>query len=83
VKVGAAVEKIYVSWTTQWELARYVDHYLASRKYLVTDEARAALRKLIAHVKIRPLKKADVDFFLDRNVAKKLKLEAAAKKKGK
>jgi hypothetical protein len=64
-------------------MARYVDYYLTSRKYLVTDEARAALRKLIAHIKIRPLKKADVDFFLDRNVPKKLKLEAAAKKKGK
>ena len=76
MKVGAAVERIYVSWTEQWEMARYVDHYLTARNYVVNDESRAAIRMLIAHFKPRPLKKGDLDFFLDANVHKKLKLES-------
>jgi hypothetical protein len=81
MKVGAAVERVYISWTNHWEMSRYVDHYLTSRHYAVTDEARAAIRKLISHIKTRPLKKSDLDFFLDANVPKKLKLETASGRK--
>jgi hypothetical protein len=80
MKAGAAVERVYISWTNHWEMDQYVDHYLTSRHYAVTAEARAAIRKLISHIKTRPLKKADLDFFLDANVGKKLKLEKASAK---
>ena len=73
---AVTAERIYLSWTKHWEMDRYVDHYLTTRHYVVTDESRAAIRKLITHIRTRPLKKGDLDFFLDANVHKKLKLES-------
>ena len=78
------MEKIYVSWTEQWGVTRYIDHYLTSRKYAVDDQSRAALRMLIAQYPSKaPLKKSDLDFYLDANVKNILKLEKAVKEKKK
>jgi hypothetical protein len=74
------MERIYVSWTEQWDIARYVDHYLEARHYVVDAAARVGIRKLIAHFPGKaPIKKGDLDFYLDRNVPKKLHLQVAAK----
>ncbi len=72
------MDKIYVSWTEQWRTTQYVDHYLTSRKYVVNDKSRAAIRMLIAQYPSKgPLKKSDLDFYLDANVKNILKLEKA------
>ena len=74
------MEKIYVSWTEQWKVAQYIDHYLKSRKYVVNDQSRAAIRMLIAQYPSKgPLKKSDLDFYLDANVKNIVKLEKVAK----
>jgi hypothetical protein len=76
------MEKIYVSWTEQWRTTQYIDHYLKSRKYIVNDQARAAVRMLIAQYPSKPpLKKTDLDFYLDANVKNILKLEKVAARK--
>jgi hypothetical protein len=78
------MEKIYVSWTEQWPVAQYIDHYLKSRRYAVNDLSRAAIRMLVAQYPGRPpLKKSDLDFYLDANVKNILKLEKVAKEKKK
>ena len=60
--------RIYVSWTEQWDLARYVDHYLKERKLAVNAELRGAVSRRIAkYPGAGPLKKADVDYYLDAN----------------
>lgn len=84
LKKGAAKARpIYVSWTEQWDLGRYVDHYLESRKYLVNAVARATVKAHIAkYPSTATLKKSDLDFYLDRNVPK-LALAPAPKGKGK
>jgi hypothetical protein len=76
------MDRIYASWTEQWDIARYVDHYLESRNYVVDAAARAGIRQLIAHFPGKaPIKKGDLDFYLDRNVPKKLHLELEARPK--
>jgi hypothetical protein len=61
-------DRIYVSWTEYWDLVRYVDHYITSRNYPVTDQMRAKIRECMAkYPGGHPLKKADMDFYLDSN----------------
>jgi hypothetical protein len=60
--------RIYVSWTEQWNLARYVDHYLKERELAVSAELRGAVGRRIARLPGGcTLKKADVDCYLDAN----------------
>jgi hypothetical protein len=59
-------DRIYVSWTEQWDIARYVDHYIADRKLRVSDDLRATLTQRIAKYPwAGPRKKADMDRYLD------------------
>jgi hypothetical protein len=61
-------DRIYVSWTEHWDLVRYVDHYITSRNHPVTDQTRSKIRECMAkYPGSHPLKKADMDFFLDSN----------------
>jgi predicted alpha-1,6-mannanase (GH76 family) len=70
-------DRIYVSWTEQWELARYVDDYLESRKLRRDEEARAKIQRSIEEFQIHgALRKADVDYYLDVNVRPELQLPA-------
>jgi hypothetical protein len=60
--------RIYVSWTEQWDLPRYVDHYLRERKLAVNAELRGAVSRRIARFPGEGmLKKCDVDYYLDSN----------------
>ena len=71
----AARDRIYVSWTEQWDLPRYVDDYLQTRKLRRDDEARSRVQKCIEEFVIEgPLRKADVDYLLDANVRRELEL---------
>jgi hypothetical protein len=70
-------DRIYVSWNEQWDLERYVDDYLATRKLRIDAEARARIRKSIAEFTgTGALRKSDVDYYLDANVRKELELPA-------
>jgi hypothetical protein len=61
-------EEIHVSWTTAWTLERYVGWYLETRKHPLNDEWRfAVLDMLKAFPATGPMRKTDVDFFLDTN----------------
>ena len=63
-----STDRIYISWSEQWDLARYVDHYLRERKLSVTDALRDRIRKRIAAYPWKgPRKKADLDHYLDAN----------------
>lgn len=68
LRPGVAGDRIYVSWTEYWGLERYVDHYITSRNQRVNDDLRWKIRKCMAKYPGRgPLKKADMDYFLDAN----------------
>ena len=45
---SAPSDRIYVSWTEQWDVARNVEHYIGERKLRASDELRATLRQRIA-----------------------------------
>ena len=73
----AARDRIYVSWTEQWEVTRYVDDYLQTRKLRTDAEARERIQRCIAEFKVEgALRKADVDYYLDVNVRGELELPA-------
>ncbi len=72
--------RIYVSWNEQWDLLTYVQQYLNERGLRDDHAARKAVREWIDRFPQEgPLKKADVDFYLDKNV--KSRLAAEEKKK--
>ena len=71
----AARDRIYVSWNEQWEVTRYVDDYLQTRKLRTDPEARERIQRCIADFKVEgALRKADVDYYLDANVKEELRL---------
>ena len=73
-----ARDRIYVSWTEQWDVARYVDDYLQSRKLRRDDSARERVTRSIEEFQTHgALRKADIDYFLDVNVRPELELPAA------
>ncbi|MGZ5081707.1 MAG: hypothetical protein ACXWBT_19350 [Usitatibacter sp.] len=68
----AGIQRIHVSWTQQWDIAQYVEHYLQTRNYQLTEEACAAIREFIATYPGKPpCTKADMDFYLDANAEAK------------
>jgi hypothetical protein len=73
-------DRIYVSWTEQWDLARYVDHYLNDRKLGVSTELRAAVNRRIAKFPGQgALKKSDMDYYLDANACEFIEPRGPAK----
>jgi hypothetical protein len=63
------IERIFVSWTQQWDLATYIDHYLRTRRIAVTDESRERVWRCMDAFRGRsPYTKSDLDFFLDANL---------------
>jgi hypothetical protein len=68
VKPRLAPIRIYVSWTEYWDLPRYVDHYLKERRLAVNAALRAAVsRRMAKYPGAGPLRKADMDYYLDAN----------------
>ena len=63
-----SADRIYISWTEQWDLPRYVDNYLRERKLAVNAELRGAVIRRIAKFPGEgTLKKSDMDYYLDAN----------------
>jgi hypothetical protein len=61
-------DRIYVSWSEQWDLSRYADNYLQERKLVIDDQARKEVLRHIAQCPANgALRKADVDYYLDVN----------------
>ena len=61
-------DEIHVSWTTAWPVERYVAWYLENRKHPLNDEWREAVRDILKSFPATgPMRKTDVDFFLDTN----------------
>ena len=69
----APTDRVYVSWSEHLELTDYVDRYLTSRKYAVSNLARSAILEcMAAYPGHAPYRKADMDFYLDANVKSKV-----------
>lgn len=61
-------DEIHLSWTTTWPVERYVRWYLESRKHPANDEWHGAVREMLKSFPATgPMRKTDVDFFLDSN----------------
>jgi hypothetical protein len=69
----APTDRVYVSWSEHLDLTEYVDSYLASRKYAVSSHSRSAILECMAsYPGNAPYRKADMDFYLDANVTRKV-----------
>jgi hypothetical protein len=66
-----ARNRVYVTWSETWDLARYIEDYLKSRRLRTDDAARAHIHHSIARYPWKgPLRKADVDHYLDTSISK-------------
>lgn len=64
-------DQVYVSWTETWSLSRYIEEWLRSRRLRMDDAARAAVYHAITRYPWQgPLRKSDVDYYLDTSVNK-------------
>ena len=66
---ATGIDRIFVSWTRQWDLATYIDHYRRTRRIAVTDENRERVwRRMDGFHGRPPYTTSDLDFFLDANL---------------
>lgn len=66
-----ARDRIYVSWSETVSLARYIEDWLKSRHLRLDDAARAQVfHAIIRYPWKGPLRKIDVDPYLDSSVNK-------------
>ena len=66
-----ARDRIYVSWSETWSLSRYIEEWLKSRRLRTDDAARAHVYHAIARYSWKgPLRKIDVDPYLDASINK-------------
>lgn len=65
----AAIDRIFVSMTQQWDLETYVDSYLSSRRIARTHANRERVWDCVIEFRGRaPYMKSDLDFFLDAHL---------------
>lgn len=66
-------DRVYVSWSEHVDLHDYVKGYLVSRRYVASEHARnAVLACMSTFPGAAPYRKADIDFYLDRNLERKV-----------
>jgi hypothetical protein len=66
-------DRVYVSWSEHIDLHEYVSGYLASRRFAVDERARTAVLECMAVFPGQaPYRKADMDFYLDRNLERRV-----------
>jgi hypothetical protein len=64
-------DRIYVSWNETWALSQYIEEYLKTRNLRRDEAARAHVFHAINRYPWSgPLRKADVDYFLDGSISK-------------
>jgi hypothetical protein len=67
--MAATHDRVFVNWTEQWELERYIENYVRSRR--LSPAAREFVRDRIAtYPGSPPITKSDLDFYLDANVGR-------------
>lgn len=66
------LDRIYVSMTEEYEVEYYIDHYLETRGYGITNANRDVITaELESYPGRAPWKRVDLDAYLDRRVSKK------------
>jgi hypothetical protein len=69
----APTDRVYVSWSEHLDITDYVNQYLVSRRYVVSTHTRSAILECMASYPGKaPYRKADMDFYLDANVTRKV-----------
>ena len=69
----APTDRVYISWSEHVDIHDYVRGYLASRRYVASERARnAVLECMSSFPGAAPYRKADIDFYLDRNLERKV-----------
>jgi hypothetical protein len=64
-------DQVYISWSETMPISRYIEEWLKARRLRTDDAARAHVYHAIARYPwTGPLRKADVDFYLDSSVNK-------------
>lgn len=65
------IDRVSVSWNEEWDLARYLERYLVTRRLSGNEHARAALQECLdRYPGVPPFRKSDLDYFLDANFAR-------------
>ncbi len=66
---GVGRDRIYMSWTEQWDLPRYAAQYLDTRKKVSATPAEV-LARIAQFPGPAPFRKVDMDFYLDSHFAR-------------
>ena len=68
---GVGRDRIYVTWTEQWDLPRYAADFVLTRsKRIGATTAADVLLRIAMYPGHAPFRKADMDFYLERHFAK-------------
>ena len=71
----AARDRIYVSWSEQWDIKRYAADYLAQRGLRTDSAAQERVLRVIGECPVEgSLRKADIDYYLDCRVKNELQV---------
>jgi hypothetical protein len=70
-RMQVRIDLVSVSWREQWDLDRYLAHYMKTRRLAPPAHGRAALLECLARYPGNgPYRKVDLDYFLDANFAR-------------
>jgi len=67
--MNAVRTPVFVTWTQQWDIEQYIDHYVRSRR-LSVDAQRHVRRALDSYPGSSPYTKSALDFYLDANLGR-------------
>jgi hypothetical protein len=71
----ASKDRIYISWSEQWDIKRYAADYLAQRGLRTDGAAQERILKVIEECPLEgSLRKADIDYYLDCRVKNELEV---------
>jgi hypothetical protein len=66
---AVVLERIFVSWSEQWDAGTYIASYIRSRRLPATLDERTRIEACLSSYPGRiPFTKSDLDFFLDANL---------------
>ena len=60
------IDRVYVSWTEHWDVSRYVEEYLRTRRR-PPDAHAQILKQIEQYTGESPFTKSSLDYFLDAN----------------
>ncbi len=62
--------RVFVSYSEQWNLGSYLEHYLRTRRLPPTSHERRRVAECLLRYTAPTLYKADLDYFLDANLGR-------------